>query len=74
MNFIGIRSKINGSSDKIRAGFRGVVDFDYEVVVGVIILEVRIVWFDFLVLFHIYTTPAGYIIAFEGLVGAGGTW
>ena len=75
MGFIGVRGEVDGSSDEVWAGFCGVVDFDHEVVVGVVVLEVRVVWVDLLVLFHIYTAPAGYVAAFvEGLVGAGGTW
>lgn len=75
MGCVGVRGEVDGSSDEIGAGFRGVVDFDHEMVVGVIVLKVRVVWIDLLVLFHVYTAPAGYVAAFvEGLVGASGTW
>ena len=75
MGFVGVGGEVDGSSNKIGAGFCGVIDFDHEVVVGVVVLEIRIVWIELLVLDHVDTAPTRYVAAFgEGCVAAGGSW
>ena len=75
MGLVGVGGEVDGSSNKIGAGFCGVIDFDHEVVVGVVVLEIRIVWIELLVHDHVDTAPTRYVAAFgEGGVGAGGSW